>query len=71
MRVDDAARDGRAAEARAQALRGLAMARGMNEARQELELLRKLASVAGDDSALARATFEEMALRVPLAQPKR
>lgn len=70
MRVDVAARDGRAAEARAQAQRGLALARGMNEARQELELLRKLASATGNDSALARATSEELTLRPPLAQPK-
>ncbi len=68
--VDVTARDGRPEEARAHALRGLAMARRMNEARQELELLRKLASAAGAGSALGRATFEEIALRVPLAMPK-
>lgn len=64
--VDVTAKAGRAAEAREHALRGLAMARRMNEPRRELELLRKLTSVAGEGSALARAASEESALRAPL-----
>lgn len=69
MLVDVTARDGRAADARNHAWRGLAMARRMNETGQEQELLRKLASAVGQDSPLARATSEELTLRAPLAPP--